>query len=408
MSRWRKACDLSRAGGPAAVWARLDGTVLARTGLRRTVGSMTDSAATDGAPTADAETGPAGAVPSQPFDAAAAAEGCVAEGCLVAGTSVSLPDGSRRLVEQLAAGDTVAGLPGSTVVSAVTRRTLDTGLVTVVPVSAGNTVAVTAEHLVATARSVTDPDVVWMPAGELQPGALLRFQPPRFTPSPVRLSEGLCRLTGFFAAVGRLVEVDRMPGLRFTFGPDSEFHVETVRALLTGLYHASPEVSSTQPGSTVVSASCVAGHVFMRDHAGRSPAAVSLSPVLLGQPPKSLMRLVDAFVAAAGHHVYVQGLKTAVHTETASFEWALQLQQILLTQGLFASVLPGYAGQSRFRVRWPATDRTVVHAASGAALVPVAEVGTSGFVGEGFHVETGDGSFMVNGMLLRPSAIDVR
>ena len=329
------------------------------------------------------------------------------EGCLVAGTHVSLPDGSRRLVEQLAAGDTVAGSAGPTLVVAVTRRSLDSTLVTVTPVSAGNMVAVTSEHLVATARSVTDADdVVWRPASALRPGVLLRFQPPRFTPSPVRLSEGLCRLAGFFAASGQLVEVDGMPGLRFTFGPDSEFHVETVRALLRGLYHASPVVSSASSGSTVVSASCVAGHMFMRDHAGSSPSGVSLSPVLLGQPSKSLMRLVDAFVAAAGQHVFVRGMKTAVHTETASFGWALQLQQILLTQGLFASVWPRCAEQPRFRVRWaPTPDRTVMHAASGAALVPVAEVGTSAFVDEGFLVETGDGSFVVNGVPLRPSAV---
>ena len=327
------------------------------------------------------------------------------EGCLVAGTHVSLPDGSRRLVEQLAAGDTVAGAAGPTVVLAVTRRSLDSSLVAVTPVSDGNTVAVTAEHLVATARSATDADVAWMPASELRPGVLLRFQPLRFTPSPVRLSEGLCRLAGFFAASGQLVEVDGMPGLCFLFGPDSEFHVETVRELLTGLYHASPLVSSSPSGSTMVSASCVAGHVFMRDHAGTSPAGVSLSPVLLGQPSKSLMRLVDAFVSAAGQYIYVRGAKTGVHTETASFGWALQLQQILLTQGMFASVLPRSTEQPRFRVRWaPSPDRSVMHAGSGSALVPVAEVGSSAFVDEGFHVETGDGSFMVNGVLLRPSA----
>ncbi len=307
------------------------------------------------------------------------------EGCLPAGELVTMADGSMRPIETIRVGDRVLSHEGRPVrVSATQIRDHRGDLHRFTPLSSANAFSVTSEHPLLVVPQTDGPAQAgardgstldagtghlptasprWVPAKDVIAGDFLVYPKPHVT-AATPMSLDLARLTGYYLGAGQATVIDDHETLVFSFHLDGIEYVNEVQDLCKRLWDVTSSVryDDTAHEARVLVPS-KAGHHAMTTHVGAGLSGHRVSGDLLGQSDLFLQNLVETYLASHGQGDE-GGTDTLVRAQTASREWALQLQSIMARLGTFVTVemcrpaalgpaLGGpVADEVRFEIQW--------------------------------------------------------
>ena len=353
------------------------------------------------------------------------------EGCLPLGEEVLVGD-QLTPIEQIESGQTVLNSAGEeTQVEKTMVRPFDGELVTISPVSVGNTFQLTPEHPVLCVpraqvqtgrrsnRKLTDVSQTklakaeprFVPAGELREGDFLHYPINKTVRDVPEMSEAAMVVLGYYLAEGCAQTINGCEAVTFTFHIDeAEFVNELDAAVvqLTGKHLW----RNPQPGKHAITVGVYSKelHAFCVEHAGKLAAGKHLSKQVMDLPPEKQALLLDAYYKGDGN-IYERG-GTVHRVSTISRQVAFQVQELQARQGVFASI----------NVREPFTEtmkdgRTISHQrmyvvyhqvgkraeavrkVHGAFLVPIRKITQTPYRGSvyNFHVAGDNNTYLTKG-----------
>ena len=284
------------------------------------------------------------------------------EGCLPAGEQVST--GLRWMnIESIQAGETVLNSDGEEAAVHATRaRPYRGDLITIDPLSGGNSFRLTPEHPVLAIRreEVRAPrksrgrwlgevntakllaaEPRFVEAGKLCRGDFVVFPIPQTTRDDSRYTIPVLRLLGFYLAEGSTFvhRTLRMPVVVFSFGSgDSDrSHVEETKRLIqevTG--KRAIEVANRKNHGTSVLVYSQPLRDLCLESCGKGAATKELNKTLMDLPPEKQAHLLETYLFGDGSRY--QRAHTMVRASTASKTLARQLQELLARQGHYATI----------------------------------------------------------------------
>ena len=343
------------------------------------------------------------------------------EGCLPAGEQVST--GERWVnIEAVRLGDTVLNSDGEEAkVRAVRTRPFRGELITIQPLSRGNTFQLTPEHpvLAVPREEVRTPRAArrhWLgevdsaklraatprfiEAGKLRRGDFLVFPIPQVVRDNPSLSTPALRLLGYYLAEGStfIHRTLQMPVVALAFGATERARIEEVKHLIhkvTGK-RAMEIVHRKNHGITVLVYSKELRALCL-EHCGKGAATKQLSSALMELPPAKQAHLLETYFLGDGSRY--QRTHAMLRASTASRTLAQQLQELLARQGHYATISLRKGGNDTIRGRritrkdqyilYHSPDRAMgeVRRTGNAFLVPIKTLERHRFEGPVFNIE---------------------
>ena len=351
------------------------------------------------------------------------------EGCVPLGGEVLVGD---RMVpiEEIDVGRSVLTSDGvGTTVEKTMVRPFDGELVSITPVSAGNSFQLTPEHPVLCVprskvllgrrknRPLSDVDPgklvaaapEFVPAGEIRPGDFIHYPINRTVRDDPTLGDAALTVLGYYLAEGAVQRVRGHDAVTFTVSETS--HAEELSRAVHALSGFVPAIDR-QPGkgAIVVHVASKQVHSLCVRHAGNRAGGKRLSQTVMELPPAKQLRLLGAYYNGAGN-VY-QRYGTVHRVMTVSRQLAFQVQELQARQGTFATInvrepfqetMPDgrkVSHRRMYTVYFQVGKRAEVVRRSGDAfLVPVRRISRSPYRGNvyNFHVAGANNTYLVSG-----------
>jgi len=282
------------------------------------------------------------------------------EGCLIAGESISMADGSWSGIEDVKVGDHVLDQNGSPVrVNATQVRDFSGTLFTFKPISPNSAFSVTGEHpLLIVPRlkvlikrkqrkqnkpEVNSPSLInsipeWVKAKDVLDGDFLVFPKPKHIKSNINMPIEFARLAGYYLAEGSAQLCNKYKALSFSFHINETQYIEEVQSICKYLYGSSGSVyydKKKHEGRVLVYTN--EGYDAMKNHIGTRSYSKKLSSVLMGQNKEFLKNLVETYMYGDGNVIKRKNVDRK-RAHTTSRTWALQLQSIMATLGIYSTI----------------------------------------------------------------------
>ncbi len=357
------------------------------------------------------------------------------EGCLPAGEQVSLGDRWVN-IERLKPGDfVIAGDGRKARVRAVMVRPYHGEMLTIRPISPYNAFRLTPEHPVLVVRrknvlkkrkqrngwlpevdtkklSTAEPEYV--PAGELEVGDFLVFpkvQPEGFNS---KYTPELLKLLGYYLAEGSAFvnQALNMPVVSFSLGADEADAIAEVLSLIRQITgkkaHVAQLADKHAVNITVYSQKLME---LCLEACGKGAATKRLSEELMALPPEQIEPLLTAYFRGDGN-VCDKGNSVMYRAATASEALAQQLQELLASKGIYASIQVRRGGedtilgraihrQDQYIVVYTADKRcSEIRATDKYFLVPIKGIERAPYDGFVFNLDVeGPNSYLVRGFV---------
>ncbi len=354
------------------------------------------------------------------------------EGCVPVGEEILVGD-RLNAVEEIAAGQLVLNSDGvETTVEKTMVRPFDGDLVTITPVSVGNSFRLTPEHPVycvprrkvrlsrRTNRAISDVDPAklamaapeFVPAGELEAGDFVHYPINRTERDDPALGEDLLLVLGYYLAEGCAQIINGCEAVTFTFHIDETEYVAELSRAIQALTGKTPW-SRPEPRKHAVTVGVYSKSLFSLcvDHCGKYADGKRLSKVVMDLPAAKQRILLDAYYNGDGN-VYQRNGGTVHRVMTISRQVAFQVQELQARQGVFATInirepfretMPD-GRQISHRRRYTVYHREGKHAEAvrrcgDAFLVPIREISRDPYHGpvHNFHVAGENNTYLVKG-----------
>ncbi len=345
------------------------------------------------------------------------------EGCLPAGEQVST--GKQWVnIESVRPGDTVLNSDGKAArVRAVRTRPFRGDLMTIQPISQGNTFQLTPEHPVLTIprRAVVsqrgprgswlrevDPERLrnteprFVEAGQLERGDFLVFPISQVVRDDSRYPVAVMRLLGYYLAEGSTFvhRTLRMPVVVFSFGASSSErpYIDEVKRLIyemTGK-RAIEVANRKNHGVSVLVYSRKLREACL-ESCGKGAATKALNQTIMELPSEKQAHLLETYFFGDGSRY--QRAHSMLRASTASAMLARQLQELLARQGYYATISVRKGGPDVIRGRRitrkdqsilyysPDKEKSEVRRQDNAFLVPIKALRRVPYDGPVFNIE---------------------
>ncbi len=343
------------------------------------------------------------------------------EGCLPAGEQVST--GQRWVnIESIQPGDSVLNSNGEEAKVAASRvRPYRGELITIQPLSSGNSFRLTPEHPVlgvqredvrvarkarghwlgevSTSKLLTT-EPHFIEAGKLQRGDFIVFPIPKKTQDDPRYTVPALRLLGYYLAEGSTFvhKTLRMPVVALSFGSTDRALVEEAKKLIrevTGK-RAMEVVDRKKHGINVVVYSRPLRELCL-ESCGKGASTKQLSKTIMELPPEKQAHLLETYFLGDGS--WYRRAHTMLRASTVSLNLARQLQELLARQGHYATISLRKGGKDTILGR-PITrqDQYIIYYSPNrqmgevrrqgdSFLVPVKEIRRAPYEGPVFNIE---------------------
>jgi Fe-S cluster assembly protein SufB len=282
------------------------------------------------------------------------------EGCLPVGEQISTGK-EWTDIESVRPGDVVLNSDGEEArVRAIRKRPFQGDLITVRPLSKGNTFQLTPEHpvLVVPRSEVltrrrprgqwlreVNPKLLrkaephFLEARDLRRGDFLVFPIPRAVRDNSDYTVPVLRLLGYYLAEGSTFvhQTLHMPVVEFSFGFRDRMHAQEVKRLINAVTgKRSYEIlDQKHHGITVLVYSKKLRELCL-ESCGKGARTKELSKTIMELPPRKQAHLLETYLLGDGSRY--QRAHEMIRASTASAKLAHQLQELIARQGHYATI----------------------------------------------------------------------
>jgi len=308
------------------------------------------------------------------------------EGCLPAGELVSMGD-SFQQIETIMAKDKVVSHAGERrAVSKTYVHIHSSDMLEIVPQSSGNAFRLTGEHPVlcvrrrdvlagrkarngwmeeVSTRRLVSSEPEFVRADELEPGDFLVYVAPGDTEDDPSLDEAVMKILGLYLAEGSVTSNKALGGIemvQFSFG-EGKKEAKLATELVGLIRSRGWKASISRPEGRYYSVTSYSKELVRLcvTNCGRGARTKRLSKAIMRLPP-SKQRLLISYYWKGDGSVYVRhnGAKMR-RTSTASYQLALQIQEILARCGVFANLTIRKGGEDTIHGRrTKRSDKTII------------------------------------------------
>ena len=257
---------------------------------------------------------------------------------------------------------------------------------------------------------------VWIDACDISEGDYLIFVPPAYSADIPYLTEDLMKLFGYYLAEGYIGANSSV--VAFAFNRNEKGNIRELKTLISRITGKKPTVRIRKNVAEVYICSRKLVRLLKR-YCGSLARNKKISEEIIGLPSKKQLKLFLTYFKGDGNkYTRRPGNSETYRSTTVSKHLAIQIQQILARNGIFASIRKSsrkshlienreIKGRDQYLLSFKTKRKHIlVHLKDGCFLVPVKNVEEINYSGNvyNFDVCSQDHSYLVKGFVVHNCA----